>query len=252
MNLNHGLFSVAYGLAAITVGWARGGGWSPVMVFLGLIVAVAVMLPWMRLPARNVTEGEIQTGTLPRVLTWLGGLVVLSAFLGEAASEGWSALHIERTLGGGPEDGAMGPALLGFGMAIGRLGGHFFAGHLPPFRVMIAASCMAGLGLAMAGAAPNLPLVYVGFALGGLGVSVVGPLALGMVGQVAPAQLRLKAISQAAAMGYGAFFIGPVLMGFIAEIYGLRISFVVIAGIMFAVAALLLPMWAVRLKALTN
>ena len=252
MNLNHGLFSVAYALAAVAVGWARGVGWSPLMVFLGLIVAVGVMIPWMRLSVQAAQDDKAQTGRLPRALVWLGGLVVLSAFLGEAASEGWSALHVERTLGGGPADGARGPALLALGMAVGRLGGHFFAGHLPPLRVMVVASCLAGFGLALAGVAPSIGLAYLGFAMGGLGVSVVGPLALGLVGQAVPGHLRLKAISQAAAMGYGAFFLGPVLMGFIAEIYGLRISFYVIAGIMFVVAAILLPLWAARLRALTN
>ncbi len=247
MNLNHGLFSIAYGVAALFAGLARGAGWTPVMVFLGMAVAVMAMLPWMRLPERRVAAEEGADGVLPRALVWLGGCVVLAAFLGEAASEGWSALHVERTLGGGPEEGAMGPALLAFGMAIGRLGGHFFVGNLPPFRVMIAAACLAGVGLGMAAVAPGLGMAYVGFALGGLGVSVVGPLALGLVGQIVPQHLRLKAISQAAAMGYGAFFVGPVLMGFIAEFFGLRISFMVIAAIMFAVAGLLLPVWAARL-----
>lgn len=247
MNLNHGIFSVGYALAALAVGLARGAGWSPVMVFLGAAVAVLAMVPWMRLPERRVAAEDTAEGALPRVLVWLGGCVVLAAFLGEAASEGWSALHVERTLGGGPEQGAMGPALLAFGMAIGRLGGHFLVGDLPPFRVMVAASCLAGFGLAMAGLAPGLGLAYLGFALGGLGVSVVGPMALGLVGQIVPQHLRLKAISQAAAMGYGAFFLGPVLMGFVAELFGLRVSFMVIAAIMFVVAGLLVPFWAAQL-----
>ena len=102
---------------------------------------------------------------------------------------------------------------------------------------------IAGLGLALAGMATGLPMAYAGFLLGGLGVSVVGPLALGLVGQAVRSKYRLAAISQAAALGYAAFFLGPVIMGFVAEGFGLRVSFYVIAGIMFAVAALLLPSW---------
>jgi hypothetical protein len=48
---------------------------------------------------------------------------VLVAFLVENAMEGWSALHIERTLGGGAAEGAFGPAILGLTMGIGRLSG---------------------------------------------------------------------------------------------------------------------------------
>jgi hypothetical protein len=246
MNLNHGLFSVAYAVAAVLVGLAREAGFGPVGIFSGMAVAIAVLMLWMKLPDRRSLPGDDMgdaTG-MPFALVWVGGLVVLAAFLGEAASEGWSALHIERTLGGGPAEGAMGPALLATGMAIGRLGAHVFGAGWPPIRVMVIASCVAGIGLALAGAAASIPVAYLGLLLGGLGVSVVGPLALGLVGQAVPRHFRLAAISQAASLGYAAFFLGPVIMGYVAEGFGLRVSFYVIAGIMLVVAAVLLPLWA--------
>ncbi|MEO0764299.1 MAG: MFS transporter, partial [Pseudomonadota bacterium] len=132
MNLNHGLFSLAYAVAAGLVGLAREGGLGPVAIFSGLAVAVLFLGPFMIMPTRDHAE-EAEAGApvtgLPYGLVWVGGLVVLSAFLGEAASEGWSALHVERTLGGGPGEGAMGPALLAMGMAVGRLGGHVFGAN---------------------------------------------------------------------------------------------------------------------------
>ena len=244
MNLNHGLFSVAYAVAAVTVGLAREGGFGPFAVFAGMSVIVAVLMIWMKLPDRRMVHDDAgAVAGMPYALVWVGGLVVLAAFLGEAAAEGWSALHLERTLGGRPAEGAVGPALLGVGMAVGRLGAYLLGASWPPMRVMIMASCVAGIGLALAGAAQSLSLAYVGFLLGGLGVSVVGPLALGLVGNAVAPRYRLAAISQAAALGYAAFFLGPVVMGFVAEGYGLRMSFFVIAAVMLAVAAVLLPAW---------
>ncbi|MFL4472188.1 MFS transporter [Tateyamaria armeniaca] len=245
MNLNHGMFSVSYAVAAICVGAAREAGFGPVAIFCGMGVAVAALMAWMKLPDRRAMHHEAGDATgMPYGLVWVGGFVVLAAFLGEAASEGWSALHVERTLGGGPAEGALGPALLATGMAVGRLGAHLFGANWPPIRVMILASCIAGIGLALAGAAPILSIAYVGFLLGGLGVSVVGPLALGLVGQAVSPRHRLAAISQAAALGYAAFFLGPVIMGYVAEGFGLRASFYVIGAIMFVVATVLLPAWA--------
>jgi hypothetical protein len=245
MNLNHGIFSLTYAVAAISVGAAREVGFGPFAIFAGMSVVIAVLMIWMRLPDRTLAEEDagIVVG-MPYGLVWVGGLVVLAAFLGEAASEGWSALHVERTLGGGPAEGALGPALLATGMAVGRLGAHVFGAGWPPVRVMILASCIAGIGLALAGAAPTLTVAYVGFLLGGLGVSVVGPLALGLVGQAVSPRHRLAAISQAASLGYAAFFLGPVIMGYVAELFGLRVSFYVGAAIMLRVAAVLLPAWA--------
>jgi hypothetical protein len=46
-----------------------------------------------------------------RGLGWLpviGGGIVLIAFMTENAAENWSALHIEKTLGGSPEQGRWG------------------------------------------------------------------------------------------------------------------------------------------------
>lgn len=245
MNLNHGLFSVAYAVAAVTVGAGREAGIGPFGIFSGMAAAVVVMMIWMRLPDRRGASDadDARSAGMPFALVWVGGLVVLAAFLGEAASEGWSALHVERTLGGGAAQGAMGPALLAGGMAIGRLGTHLFGAGWPPIRVMQIASAIAGLGLALAGAAPNIALAYVGFLLGGLGVSVVGPLALGLVGQAVRARYRLAAISQAATLGYAAFFLGPVIMGYVAEGFGLRASFYVMGAIMLAVAMILVPLW---------
>jgi len=245
MNLNHGVFSLTYAAAAIAVGVARETGLGPFTVFAGMGVVIAATMIWMKLPDRHVHEdGAGALAGMPYGLVWVGGLVVLAAFMGEAASEGWSALHVERTLGGGPGEGALGPALLAAGMAVGRLGAHLFGAGWPPMRVMMLAACIAGVGLALAGAAPTLSVAYVGFLLGGLGVSVVGPLALGLVGQAVSPRHRLAAISQAAALGYAAFFLGPVIMGYVSEAFGLRVSFYVMGAIMLLVAAVLLPAWA--------
>lgn len=251
MNLNHGLFSIAYAIAAVVVGMGREAGIGPFGIFSGMTVAIIAFLPWMKLPTwqANSEEDLADASGMPYALVWVGGLVVLAAFLGEAASEGWSALHVERTLQGGAAEGAMGPALLAIGMSIGRLGAHLFGANWPPIRVMVVASCIAGGGLALAGAAPSIQVAYVGFFLGGLGASVVGPLALGLVGQAVPRKYRLAAISQAATLGYAAFFLGPVIMGYVAEGFGLRVSFYVIGAIMLAVAVVLLPKWSRMLAA---
>lgn len=245
MNLNHGVFSVTYAVAAITVGAAREAGFGPVAVFAGMGAVVVILMVWMKLPdRRGPADAGGDVAGMPYRLVWVGGFVVLAAFLGEAASEGWSALHVERTLGGGPAEGALGPALLATGMAVGRLGAHLFGAGWPPIRVMVIAACLAGVGLALAGAAPSLTVAYVGFLLGGLGVSVIGPLALGLVGQAVSPRHRLAAIAQAAALGYAAFFLGPVIMGYVSEGFGLRAAFYVIGAVMLLVAAVLLPAWA--------
>ena len=91
-------------------------------------------------------------------------------------------------------------------------------------------------------------MAYVGFALGGLGISVVAPLALAILGRMVPNKLRTLAISRASVLGYCAFFMGPALMGFVSEGLGLAMSFFLISVLLVVVACILIPMLAHRIK----
>ena len=245
MNLNHGAYSLAYGGAAVLTGAFREWFWTPVEVFT-LFGAITVALSWVMIepasrPApRSAQEARASVSTA-LLLTVLGGGVVMVAFLVEASAEGWSALHLERTLGGDPSQGALGPAILGLTMGVGRLAGHFMSKRVPELQLMGVASLVAATGLVMAGAAPGLMMAYLGFGLAGLGVSVIAPLALALIGRTVAPEARLDAISRVSVMGYGAYFFGPPLMGFTAEAFGLRAGFFVVGGIMVVTALVVLP-----------
>ena len=245
MNLNHGIYSIAYGAAASATGVFRELNWTPLEVFISLGI-LTLALSWIMIePATKPTPtpaAEARASvSLARLMTVLGGFVVMVAFLVEASAEGWSALHLERTLGGGAAQGALGPAILGFTMGIGRLAGHFLSRRLPELKLMGVASLLSALGLAVAGVAPNLMIAYLGFGLAGLGVSVVAPLAIALIGRTVAPEARLDAISRVSVMGYGAYFFGPPLMGFTSELFGLRAGFFLVGGIMVVTALFLLP-----------
>lgn len=245
MNLNHGLYSFAYAGAALATGWMREAGWATLSIFVVFGVGIVCLCFVMRIPKRHRLETGIDAlpARVPLGFVLTAGAVVLVAFLAEASSEGWSALHIERTLQGGAAQGAMGPAILGLTMGIGRLGWHFINYTGRDIHAMIIALLISAFGMFLAGIAPNLAVAYLGFGLGGLGVSVVAPLALGLLGRSVRGDVRLTAISRASAIGYGAFFLGPPLMGFVAEGFGLRTAFVVVAMLLALVGVVLVPLY---------
>jgi MFS family permease len=247
MNLNHAVFSFGYAGAAILTGLAREAAYPPAVIFPVIGVFVLSLTLFMRVSHKTLTE-EKAVGTQPvaRGIVWIGGLVVMAGFFTEQATEGWSALHVERTLGGGAAQGAMGPAILGLTMGFGRLFGHAIAKHIAE-TVMIAAACLiASAGLVIAATAPTLFLAYLGFGLVGLGISVVAPLALAFVGRYVPASQRVQALSRASVIGYGAFFVGPSVMGLTSEFFGLDVAFLVVAAGLVVVAVVLVPLLARR------
>lgn len=247
MNLNHALYAFAYAAGALATGAMRQAGFGPSVVF-AVLLAVLLLLAWGASDTATIAEpeGSDDTGTAPLTVVLLAGGIVLMAFLTEASTEGWSALHLERTLGGGPGQGALGPAALGLMMGVGRLGGHALAGRVRDTTLMMIATLVSAGGVAMAGLAPTVMMALAGFAIAGLGISVVVPLVMALVGRVVPHAQRLIAISRVSVIGYGAFFFGPPLMGLVAEGFGLRIAFITVAALLAMTAIMLIPALARR------
>ncbi|MBY6201397.1 MFS transporter [Maritalea mobilis] len=243
MNLNHACYSFAYAASAALTGIAREAALSPALWFV-LIAAATLALAsftWPRMSQQ--AEGDAPQASRGHVgrHAWIAGFVVLIAFFVENATEGWSALHVERTLGGGAAEGALGPAMLGLTMGIGRLLGQMVTFRGSEMTVLRFAVLIAAAGLIIAASAPVPILAYLGFGLLGLGVSVVAPLALALTGVHAEPERRTLAVSRAAMIGYFGFFIGPPLMGFLSEAVGLRIAFATGAAMLLIVPLLLLP-----------
>lgn len=229
MNANHAMFSVAYAVGALVVGVTREAGIPPMPVFAGFGVVALCLVPMLRMDVTVVAAEEGYSGRYPLGIILLCGAIVLVAFMSEATVEAWSALHIERTLGGGAAEGALGPAMLGLTMAVGRFSGQVVAERFRELDVVIAASLLSSSGAVVAALAPTPVIAYVGFGILGLGVSVIGPLGIALAGKLVAPHLRTEAISRAAVIGFSGFFLAPVAMGLMSEAFGLRVAFLGVA-----------------------
>ena len=236
MNAAHGMFSVGYTLGAVFAGVMRELGAAPVVALGAVALFVVVgLVPRMRQEPHVVPHPEAGRGDYPLWPILLCGGVVLSAFMTEAATEAWSALHVERTLGGRAAEGALGPAMLGLTMSLGRFGGQAVAERLREVQVVVIAGALAAVGSWVAAWAPVPVVAYLGWGLFGLGVSVIGPMGLALVGKMVAPHFRTEAISRAAVMGFSGFFFAPVLMGLVSQAYGLRWAFTLV-GVLVAMA----------------
>ncbi len=229
MNANHAMFSVAYAAAAIVVSVTREMGLPPTPVFAAFSVLCILMVPFMRMDVTYVAAEDGYAGRYPMWPIVLCGAIVLVAFMSEATVEAWSALHVERTLGGGAAEGALGPAMLGLTMALGRFSGQAIAERYREVVVVVAASLISASGAVIAAVAPTPLIAYLGFGVLGLGVSVIGPMGLALVGKLVAPHLRTEAISRVAVIGFSGFFFAPMLMGLMSEAFGLRVAFAAVA-----------------------
>lgn len=238
MNANHAMFSLAYAIAATITGLAREAEIAPVLVFAGFGAVSILIAPFLRMDVTVVAPDDDGTGRYPLWPILMAGFIVLVAFMSEASVETWSALHIERTLGGGAAEGALGPAMLGFTMAFGRFSGQAISAHVREVTVLVGAATLSSLGALIAALATSPMMAYVGFGILGLGVSVIGPLGLALVGRIVKPHLRTEAISKVAVLGFSGFFIAPVLMGQLSQAFGLRFAFGAVAVLILIVVPL--------------
>lgn len=229
MNLAHAAYSFGYAGGAVLTGVLRGAGWGPDWV-MGTIAAVGLGFAVLTLERDGRIEGlrKPKDGSAGR-LGWvpvIGGGIVLIAFMTENAAEYWSALHIEKTLGGSPEQGALGPAMLALTMGFARLGGQSLAGRVDPFTILRVGAVIAALGALVVSQAWAPWVAYVGFFVMGIGASVLAPTAFSLVGQMSADEARARAIARATLLGYFGYFVGPPLLGVIAGTFGLRFAFI--------------------------
>jgi predicted MFS family arabinose efflux permease len=232
MNVNHAMYSFAFAAVAYGTGLARQAGYGPAQV-LPVLALLLIGLAYAMWSPRVVETAEADDLIVPRRVPWMAigltGLILFAAFIGENATEAWSALHIERTLGAAPGYGSFGPAMLGLLMGFGRMSGQLFATRMGNARLIFWSAALSVIGALVIAGAWSPAVALFGVAVTGLGMAVIVPSANSILGEHVTERQRSHALSRAWMMGIFGFFVGPAMMGGVSELFGLRVSFVVVS-----------------------
>jgi predicted MFS family arabinose efflux permease len=241
MNLTHAAYSFGYAGGAMSTGLMRSWGWAPHWV-MGTMACFALIFALLAIERHGQITGLItpkgEKASHLGLVPLIGGAMVLIAFMTENAAENWSALHIEKTLGGSPAEGAAGPATLALTMGFARLAGQGLVARVNPFWLMRGGAIIAACGALIAAAATSPTMAYAGFIIMGIGGSVIAPTAFSLVGRGAAPAARARAVARATLLGYFGYFFGPPLLGFLAGTFGLRAAFVFAALMLTAILGL--------------
>ena len=235
MAVLHASFSAGGVAGALSAGAMLSAGVDYRAVYLTVLLplgAVILAVATTRFPTSTEAWGDsekIERFGLYRTSPLL--LVAFIATLGllsEGEMEHWSGIYLRQTLELPALLGASGVAVFHAAMAAGRLGAAWTVSLFGNRRTLLGAGLLAAVGMALALATLQPTLVGAGFLVVGLALSAVVPVAFSVAGDLAPRRAG-GAISVVTTLGYGGFLLGPVLVGGLAEILGLRAALVTIA-----------------------
>ncbi|KAB0679256.1 MFS transporter [Aureimonas leprariae] len=152
------------------------------------------------------------------------GLFALFAMIPEGAAIDWSALYLKQELQASATVSGLAFAGFSFTMAAFRFAGDMVRDRLGAVSTMRWCSGAAGIGLLVAGLAPNPPVAILGFALMGIGISNMVPIAFSAAGNVGGLKPG-AGLSTVTALGYSGILIAPAAIGFLGEHLGFAVVF---------------------------
>jgi fucose permease len=146
----------------------------------------------------------------------------------EGAIVDWSGLFLKE-VSLAPE-AIWGAGFLGFQimMTLGRFLGDAISARIGSVKIVALGSSIAILGYVLV-LLSNIYLAIAGFALTGLGFSVIIPELFRIGGNVKGVESS-QGVAFIAGTGYSGFLLGPVILGFLAEQFSLNTSFMVLLG----------------------
>ncbi|MDN3358860.1 MFS transporter [Actinomadura sp. DC4] len=213
-------------------------------LFAGGVLALPASLTVGRtyLPDAAAPQAAGTRGRLPLVVYIVGGLA-FAAFMMEGSIADWSGLYLSRELGAGEAVGALGYPLFEAAMLVGRLGGDRLRTRIGTRRLMTYAGLGTAVAVAVVVLAPTAKVALAGFVLTGLAICTVIPTTISVAGTVVPGR-SAGAVAQVGAMGYGGLVLGPVVIGFLADVSSLRVGLGVagVLGLLIAAGARYVPM----------
>lgn len=238
----HAQFSVGGIAGALGVSAILSIGVPPVFAMFGVVavilVAITLAAPHM---LADVHQGAGKLFALPHGIVVLFGAICFASFLAEGAMLDWSAVFLADIQKMKTSLAGLGYATFATAMTLGRLSGDRLVHKFGFKRMLASGACCAAAGLAIAALTPEWTVALLGYAMVGFGCANIVPIMYTLVGRqnVMPQSAAVAAITT---MGYAGMLVGPALIGFVAELASLPVSFLIVALMLFAVSVVAILM----------
>lgn len=238
MNRAHAFWSIGFFATGLLGAGLAQLGLSPqahlALVVPGVVLAVVLVFSNFQPAPTRAVEATAPGMAWPTWPILVLVAVTLSAVLMEGAGLDWSAIYMTNLWRSDSFSAGLAVALVAGSQAIGRYFSDGFVERYSPASVARAQLSILGLGLVLLLISPDPLMSLLSFGLLGFGSSAIFPLAMSAAAQRTdrPAATNVAALAQ---ISFVAFLLGPPLLGFVGEhwgirwVYGLGLPFVVLS-----------------------
>ncbi len=229
----HGVWSMAGFTGALVGTLFVGAAVSPLVHFTIICLATGLLVWAAYRHTMPNDDNKEETGKKPlfvkpdkRIMTL--GLIAFCCMVCEGAMADWSGVYYQKVVQAPVALTTIGYVAFMGTMATGRFVGDWLVTRFGVIRILQLSGILIASGLLTAIILPTMVAATIGFLLVGFGVSSVVPIVFSLAGKSGnmSASAALAAVSTISFLG---FLVGPPVIGFIAELTSLRISFILIA-----------------------
>ncbi len=201
------------------------------------LVAVVLVVP--RLGGDDRPEPHERTPlVLPRdPILYLVGLVALFSMIPEGAVLDWAALYLREERGASIATAGFAFAAFSAAMALMRFLGDRVRDRFGAVRTLRVSALIAAVGMVGAGLAPEAWMVIAAFCIAGVGIANTVPIAFSAGGNH-PGLPPGAGMSVVTSMGYSGILVAPSVLGFVGQHFGFAPVFIGAGLLLLFVAAL--------------
>jgi MFS family permease len=238
----HGLWSIGLGIGAGLAALAAAIHTDPLEHFAVVAAALALAsVVFLRglLAAHRPAPGEVAEERV--TVRWTPALVLLGviafcSFVGEGSASDWSAVYMTQELDSSEALGAVAFAAFAVTMAIARFAADPLRARLGNVLLVRGGSLIAAAGLGLGLLVHEPAAAIAGFALLGLGLAPVVPIAFSAAGDLDP-RATGRLVGRVATLGYVGSVAGPIMIGWLAEATSLRTALGLVVLLALVIAA---------------
>jgi len=226
-------------LLATLLGLKGGEIVTPLAISIAALSLVALGVLLKITPQAAVVHHTVDGVRTPiPAVAWILGVMALAFGLSEGTATDWSSLHVTDVAGVDPTTGALGLIAVSAFMVVIRLLGDGLVVRFGRRAVVRFGGLCAALGYLTVTLVSSLPLLVAGWALVGFGVGMIAPQVYAVAGHIGGGRVLAVVVT----FGYAAFLIGPAVVGFVVNQFGIHRAMAVPALLCAGIIALAFTM----------